>query len=92
MLAVATLGWVLTDEGMAGRDDGRGTDPGSLGFYVSAWIVMMAAMMLPSAALMVVTRPCGGGRLRPWLSHRVLLRLERLRLRSTISLDSSRAT
>ena len=35
-------------------DEGPGTDPGSLGFYVSVWIVMMAAMMLPSAAPMVV--------------------------------------
>jgi predicted metal-binding membrane protein len=39
---------------MAGMDEGPGTDPGSLVFYVSVWIVMMAAMMLPSAAPMVV--------------------------------------
>jgi len=36
-------------------DEGPGTDPGTLGFYVSVWIVMMVAMMLPSAASMVVT-------------------------------------
>ena len=35
-------------------DDGPGTDPGSLGFYLTAWVAMMAAMMLPSAAPMVV--------------------------------------
>jgi predicted metal-binding membrane protein len=34
---------------MAGMDAGPGTDPGSLGFYLSTWVVMMAAMMLPSA-------------------------------------------
>ena len=50
LFAVATLGWLLTGERMAGMDEGPGTDPGSLGFFVSAWTVMMAAMMLPSAA------------------------------------------
>jgi predicted metal-binding membrane protein len=39
---------------MAGMDQGPGTDPGSLGFYVSVWILMMVAMMLPSAAATVV--------------------------------------
>jgi len=36
-----------------GMDEGPGTDPGSLGFYVPLWVVMMTAMMLPSAAPMV---------------------------------------
>lgn len=54
LVAVAALGWLLTHERMAGMDEGPGTDPGSLGFYVSVWVVMMAAMMLPSAAPMVV--------------------------------------
>ena len=53
LVAVAGLSWLLTDERMAGMDEGPGTDPGSLGFYVSVWVVMMAAMMLPSAAPMV---------------------------------------
>jgi hypothetical protein len=39
LLAVATLGWLLTNERMVGMDEGPGTDPGSLGFYVSVWIV-----------------------------------------------------
>jgi len=54
LIAVAGLGWLLTGQRMAGMDEGPGTDPGSLGFYVSVWVVMMAAMMLPSAAPMVV--------------------------------------
>jgi predicted metal-binding membrane protein len=54
LLVVAALSWLLTDERMAGMDEGPATDPGSLGFYVSVWIVMMAAMMLPSAGPMVV--------------------------------------
>ncbi len=35
-------------------DAGPGTDPGTLGFYVTAWVVMMAAMMLPSITPMVL--------------------------------------
>jgi predicted metal-binding membrane protein len=54
LLAVAGLGWLLTGERMAGMDMGPGTDPGSLAFYVSLWVAMIAAMMLPSAAPMVV--------------------------------------
>jgi predicted metal-binding membrane protein len=53
LLALAALGWLLVDVRMAGMDEGPTTDLGSFGFYVSAWIVMMAAMMLPSAAPMV---------------------------------------
>jgi predicted metal-binding membrane protein len=54
LVAVAALGWLLTGERMAGMDEGPGTDPGSLVFFVSVWVVMMAAMMLPSAAPMVL--------------------------------------
>ena len=53
LAAVAVVGWLVTDERMAGMDMGPGTDLGSLGFYVSIWVVMMAAMMLPSTAPMV---------------------------------------
>jgi predicted metal-binding membrane protein len=55
LLALSVLGWAVTGERMAGMDAGPGTDPGSLGFYVSAWVVMMAAMMFPSIAPMVLT-------------------------------------
>jgi predicted metal-binding membrane protein len=53
LLAVALLAWVLTAERMSGMDEGPGTDPGALGFYLTAWVAMMAAMMFPSAAPMV---------------------------------------
>jgi predicted metal-binding membrane protein len=39
---------------MAGMDAGPGTDPGALGFYLSAWVVMMVAMMLPAITPMVL--------------------------------------
>ena len=55
LLALATVAWAVTDLRMAGMDGGPGTDPGAFGFYISTWVVMMAAMMLPSAAPMVLT-------------------------------------
>jgi hypothetical protein len=45
LTAIAALAWVATAVRMAGMDAGPGTDPGSLGFYLSTWTVMMAAMM-----------------------------------------------
>jgi predicted metal-binding membrane protein len=54
LLVLAVVGWVITDERMAGMDAGPGTDPGALGFYVGVWVVMMAAMMFPSIAPMVI--------------------------------------
>jgi len=54
LLALAAFGWIVTDARMRGMDAGPGTDPGTLGFYVTAWVVMMAAMMFPSFAPMVL--------------------------------------
>jgi predicted metal-binding membrane protein len=54
LIGLALVGWLVTDDRMAGMDAGPGTDPGALGFYVSAWVVMMAAMMFPSISPMVV--------------------------------------
>ena len=54
LVALAVVGWLVTDERMAGMDAGPGTDPGALGFYVGVWVVMMAAMMFPSIAPMVM--------------------------------------
>jgi predicted metal-binding membrane protein len=55
LLALGALAWLLTRQRMLGMDAGPGTDPGSLGFYVVSWVVMMAAMMFPSIAPMVLT-------------------------------------
>jgi predicted metal-binding membrane protein len=54
LVALAFVGWAVTDERMRGMDAGPGTDPGALGFYVTAWVVMMAAMMFPSIWPMVL--------------------------------------
>ena len=54
LLTLAAVAWMITDDQMAGMDAGPGTDPGTLGFFLGIWVVMMAAMMFPSIAPMVV--------------------------------------
>jgi predicted metal-binding membrane protein len=50
LLATAGLAWWWTVERMTGMDGGPGTDLGTLGWFIGVWVVMMAAMMLPSLA------------------------------------------
>jgi len=54
LLGGALVAWIVTYERMHGMDAGPGTDLGGLGWYVGIWVTMMAAMMLPSAAPMVL--------------------------------------
>jgi predicted metal-binding membrane protein len=54
LLVLALVGWAVTDERMRGMDAGPGTDLGTLGFFLTTWVVMMSAMMLPSIAPMVL--------------------------------------
>jgi predicted metal-binding membrane protein len=54
LLLLALIGWAVTDGRMQGMDAGPGTDLGTLGFYLTTWVVMMAAMMFPSIAPMVL--------------------------------------
>ncbi len=48
LLAAAGAAWFSTAVRMAGMDGGPGTDLGALGWFTGVWVVMMAAMMLPS--------------------------------------------
>jgi predicted metal-binding membrane protein len=54
LLGGALVAWIVTYERMHGMDAGPGTDLGGLGWYLGVWVTMMAAMMLPSAAPMVL--------------------------------------
>ena len=49
-VGVAGAAWVLAVQRMSGMDMGAATELGSFGFFVSVWVLMMAAMMLPGAA------------------------------------------
>jgi predicted metal-binding membrane protein len=53
-LAVAAVAWAGTARLMDGMDDGPGTDLGSLGFFIGAWVLMMTAMMLPASVPTIV--------------------------------------
>jgi predicted metal-binding membrane protein len=54
LVVLAAVAWAATDDRMSGMDAGPGTDPGTLGFFIGVWVVMMAAMMFPSIAPMVL--------------------------------------
>ena len=54
LVILAAIAWAVTGDQMSGMDAGPGTDPGSLGFFIGVWVVMMAAMMFPSIAPMVL--------------------------------------
>jgi predicted metal-binding membrane protein len=50
LLGLAVAGWWWTLDQMRGMDNGPWTGFGSLGWFLGVWVVMMAAMMLPSIA------------------------------------------
>jgi len=50
LLALAALSWWTTAGRMDGMDEGPWTAFGALGWFLGVWVVMMAAMMLPSLA------------------------------------------
>jgi len=54
LLGAALVTWVVVVQRMRGMDAGPGTDLGGLGWYLGVWVTMMAAMMLPSVAPMVL--------------------------------------
>jgi predicted metal-binding membrane protein len=50
LLVLAGIGWWSTVDRMRGMDEGPWTGLGALGWFLGAWVVMMAAMMFPSVA------------------------------------------
>lgn len=54
LLGAALATWIVAVQRMRGVNDGPGTDLGGLGWYLGVWSTMMAAMMLPSVAPMVL--------------------------------------
>jgi predicted metal-binding membrane protein len=64
VLALAAACWVIAVRQMSGMDMGVGTELGSFGFFVAAWVPMMAAMMLPGAVPAVLRRVRANGWVR----------------------------
>jgi predicted metal-binding membrane protein len=50
LFALAAVSWWWTVRQMRGMDQGAWTGLGTLGWFLGIWVVMMAAMMLPSVA------------------------------------------
>jgi predicted metal-binding membrane protein len=50
LVVLALLAWFVTDNRMGEMDSTPGMALGSLGFFLTVWVVMMAAMMFPSVA------------------------------------------
>jgi predicted metal-binding membrane protein len=63
-LGLAAASWVVAVEQMSGMDMGVGTELGSFASFAAQWVLMMAAMMLPSAAPAVLRRAHASGRVR----------------------------
>jgi predicted metal-binding membrane protein len=57
LFVVAAAAWAVTGDRMAGMDAGPGSELGGLGWFAVVWVTMMAAMMLPSIAPMVLANP-----------------------------------
>jgi predicted metal-binding membrane protein len=54
--------WAISAVRMRGMDAGPGGDLGATGWFVSTWVVMMAAMMLPVVTPLLVQYEPGRGR------------------------------
>jgi predicted metal-binding membrane protein len=50
LLALAVVAWVVTSDRMGEMESMPGAELGGLGFFVTVWVVMMAAMVFPSVA------------------------------------------
>jgi predicted metal-binding membrane protein len=50
LFVLAAVGWWSTGDRMRGMDEGPWTGLGAFGWFLGVWLVMMAAMMLPSVA------------------------------------------
>ena len=62
LVAAAAGAWALTAGRMGGMNAGPGANLGGLGWFAVSWVVMMAAMMLPALAPMVVAYERRAGR------------------------------
>jgi predicted metal-binding membrane protein len=63
-LGLAATSWVVAVRQMDGMDMGVATRLGSFAFFVPLWVSMMAAMMLPGAAPVVLRRAHASGGVR----------------------------
>jgi predicted metal-binding membrane protein len=61
VLGIAAVGWVITVRQMSPMAMGTQAQLGSFPFFIGLWVAMMAAMMLPGAAPVLLGRAEAGG-------------------------------
>jgi predicted metal-binding membrane protein len=66
VFGTAALAWVLVADRMSGMDDGPGTDLGGARWFLGIWVLMTAAMMLPSTVRVAPTALFAVGYLAVW--------------------------
>ena len=71
VLSLAAAGWWLSVGRMQGMDTGPGVALGAVGWFAATWLLMMAAMMLPTMAP-VVAAECFSERRRSAPQGRIL--------------------
>ena len=62
-VGLGAVGWIVTVQRMHGMDMGVATRLGSLSYFLSVWVPMMAAMMLPGTAPVAQRIARAGGRI-----------------------------
>lgn len=67
LFALAGAGWWWTVGQMRGMDNGPWTGVGAFGWFIVVWVVMMAAMMLPSVAPTIALYARMTDQRSPWL-------------------------
>lgn len=72
LLGAATLAWVLVADRMGGMDEGPGTDLGGARWFLGIWVLMTAAMMLPSTVRVAPTALFAVGYLAVWTVYGVV--------------------
>jgi predicted metal-binding membrane protein len=66
LLALAGVAWLLVANRMGGMDEGPGTDLGAAQWFIGIWVVMTAAMMLPSTVRVAPSALFAAGYLAVW--------------------------
>ena len=68
-IGLGAVGWIVAVPRMSGMDMGTATTLGSFPFFLSAWVPMMAAMMLPGTAPSVLRVAAASRRLLDVTRH-----------------------
>jgi predicted metal-binding membrane protein len=66
LLGAAAAAWVLVADQMVGMDEGPATDLGGASWFLGIWVLMTAAMMLPTIVRVAPTVLFAAGYLAVW--------------------------